>query len=570
MKHFLIFSLFLQFNYAQSELSTVEKIIHHKKNKNDTSNHLTMLILDELKSKIDRRNQTILYDQSQRRRDAQGLDRYVDIEHFRIHYTLNGNHAVNNDDYNNNFIPDYIDSLSQIIKETVSIFHKKYLYNLPPSDSFYDTNQNNGGSSHYDIYLRDISSNYYGFTFPELPAQNNGDNESSKNNIESFSYTTYLVLRNNYKDFPGNEINNLKVTFAHEYFHSIQFGYNAFEKRWLLEATAVWSEEQAYDHINDCYQFLPDWFKYPHRSLDESGTMREYGSYIFFEYITENIANPSIIQDIFIQSSQSKNNTIDLSHWVIDNALRNNQSSFKKALNGMSVANLILSSNDNIKGYYYPEAESYPVDSPTIFKTVDYEFNNPIQLSSNQLDRYGSQYIEVNTLSPIFIELFNKSGPDSDLQMNNIIEKNDGSYLILSSSSINIDPQGTKRIFLSIVSQDTVSSEWNYSIEFQNGKPGTRAEFPKEFILTNAYPNPFNNSLKFDINVLKPALVDIYITDILGRRIRNLFNGEIMPGTQLVSWDGRSQGFKKVASGIYYIVAKGNYTEQRIPVTLMK
>ena len=91
-----------------------------------------------------------------------------------------------------------------------------------------------------------------------------------------------------------------------------------------------------------------------------------------------------------------------------------------------------------------------------------------------------------------------------------------------------------------------------------------------EFILTNAYPNPFNNSLKFNINVLKPALIDIYITDIMGRRIRNIFNGEIMPGTQLVSWDGRSKGFKKVASGIYYIVAKGNYTEQRIPVTLMK
>ena len=43
-----------------------------------------------------------------------------------------------------------------------------------------------------------------------------------------------------------------------------------------------------------------------------------------------------------------------------------------------------------------------------------------------------------------------------------------------------------------------------------------------------------------------------------------------MPGAQLVSWDGRSQEFKKVASGIYYIVAKGNYTEQRITVTLMR
>ena len=104
----------------------------------------------------------------------------------------------------------------------------------------------------------------------------------------------------------------------------------------------------------------------------------------------------------------------------------------------------------------------------------------------------------------------------------------------------------------------------------------------KSFHEFGAYPNSKSSivlystwitadfSLKFNINVLKPALIDIYIADILGRRIRNLFYGEIVPGTQLVSWDGRSQGSKKVASGIYYIVAKGNYTEQRIPVTLMK
>ena len=92
-----------------------------------------------------------------------------------------------------------------------------------------------------------------------------------------------MAIRNNYKNFILDEIENIKVTAAHEYYHAVQFGYDGWEKPWLLESSATWMEEEIFDEINDCYQYMEDWFKYPHRSLDESG-FHWYGSFIFFEY----------------------------------------------------------------------------------------------------------------------------------------------------------------------------------------------------------------------------------------------------------------------------------------------
>ncbi len=108
-----------------------------------------------------------------------------------------------------------------------------------------------------------------------------------------------MVMRNNYKNFPLSELKNIKVTAAHEYFHAIQFGYDGWEMPWLLEASAVWMEEEMYDDINDCYQYMADWFKQPERSLDEDG-YHWYGSFILFEYIAQHMGghrnHPTIIR----------------------------------------------------------------------------------------------------------------------------------------------------------------------------------------------------------------------------------------------------------------------------------
>ncbi|UDY24146.1 MXAN_6640 family putative metalloprotease [Nocardioides sp. Kera G14] len=87
----------------------------------------------------------------------------------------------------------------------------------------------------------------------------------------------------------------LKVTAAHEYFHAVQFAYDAFEDAWFMEATATWAEHQLYPAIPDNRQFLPySQLRFPQVSLDTwngVGGFMQYGDWIFFEYLTERIPN---------------------------------------------------------------------------------------------------------------------------------------------------------------------------------------------------------------------------------------------------------------------------------------
>ena len=51
-------------------------------------------------------------------------------------------------------------------------------------------------------------------------------------------------------------LDNMRVTAAHEYFHAVQFAYDALEDGWFMEATATWAEDELFDSIDDNRQFL--------------------------------------------------------------------------------------------------------------------------------------------------------------------------------------------------------------------------------------------------------------------------------------------------------------------------
>ena len=395
------------------------------------------------------------------RSEAVGLDKYYDNGIFRFHFTTTGINAVNTADDNNDGIPNYIDSVAVVFNVISNGIHKTQEYLMPPSDGFYSGNRDKGGSDHYDVYIRNLSSRYYGYTQPEEFAQGKGDNERSKTVVEKNAFTSYMVMRNNYKNFPLSELKNIKVTAAHEYFHAIQFGYDGWEMPWLLEASAVWMEEEMYDDINDCYQYMADWFKQPERSLDEDG-YHWYGSFIFFEYIAQHMGGTETIRRIFDESVQSNSRERDGSHAALNASLKQQGFSFQQALNGMSIANKIMSSLPTAENYSYDEAESYPVDGPAILKKVNFQTGNRDTVFSTKLSRFASQYVRIITQKPVQVDLINTSGPMSDLQLNAILKKNDNSYLVISSPSINIDPVELKSIHLSIVSHDTVGGDWNY------------------------------------------------------------------------------------------------------------
>ncbi len=407
------------------------------------------------------------------RAEGVGLDQYHDFGIFRFHYTLNGTHSVDVTDTDGNGIPDYIDHIVASFTHVYDQEINQMSYYRPPGDGWLPGENDNGGSDAYDIYIRNISSNYYGYVQSEYMAQNTGNNENSPGVTEINAFTSYMVMRNNYSGFyssnnqygPTTELEAMQVTAAHEFFHAIQYGYDGREKPWLLEATATWIEEIVYDDINDCYQYMPNWFSSPQTSLDATGS-HWYGSYIFFKYIEEHLGGPETIRLIFDKGVETNSENGDYSHQAISDGLEPVSSSFQDALNKMVIANRVMSSNPGINAemYSYEEAEAYPLDGPNTYTTVNFSAGDTVTVSSTNLQEYASQYINVNTETPVNITLTNTSGPEGDLNLHSISEDYSGNFIIQTAYPMNIDPAGYSSIYLAVVSQNSDGSDWNYEL----------------------------------------------------------------------------------------------------------
>jgi hypothetical protein len=409
------------------------------------------------------------------------LEYHYDSPFFRFHYDLTGTHAVDSTDNNVNGISDYIDDMAEVFTHVYDREINNMNYNRPPGDGWLPQNYDNGGSSHYDIYITSLGNFTYGLTYPEYYAQNTGDNEYSDEH-EIQAQTSYIKMNSNYNGIvnsfnnkpygPKTELEAIKVTAAHEFFHAVQYGYDGWEEHWLLEATATWMEEMIYDDINDCYDYMLNWFSSPQTSLDASGS-HWYGSYIFFKYIEEHLGGPETIRFIIEKGVETNSENGDYSHLAISDGLEPVGSSFQDALNKMAIANRVMSSNPGAGAemYSYEEAEEYPVDGPNTLQTVYFSAGNTETVNSTNLQKYASQYLTLNTDTPALVSLTNLSGPESDLELHAIIKMGTGSHFVRNGSPINIDPSiGVEWISLAVVSQNTEGADWNYEVAIKDGE----------------------------------------------------------------------------------------------------
>ena len=80
------------------------------------------------------------------------------------------------------------------------------------------------------------------------------------------------------------------------------------------------------------------------------------------------------------------------------------------------------------------------------------------------------------------------------------------------------------------------------------------------------YPNPFNPTTTISFDLANDGLVSIVIYDIQGRKVSELFNGELSQGyNHQYNWDASS-----VASGKYFaVITAPNFTDT-INMTLLK
>jgi hypothetical protein len=79
---------------------------------------------------------------------------------------------------------------------------------------------------------------------------------------------------------------------------------------------------------------------------------------------------------------------------------------------------------------------------------------------------------------------------------------------------------------------------------------------PDEYVLSHAYPNPFNPTTNIDFGLPEDAEVSIQIYDINGRLLSTLINGYKNAGNYSLSWNAN-----KYSSGQYFMkmtVTTGN------------
>ena len=233
---------------------------------------------------------------------SDSLDTPSDI--FRIHYTTEGRDAIYqpNVDNNSNGIPDMIDRTAEIMDSVYSYIVDTLGYPPPPQDGYEP-----GGDEKYDVYLIDLGAAFYGQTWAD---------SLSYHGLQGVTATSYLELNADPSQLYGYEDNPLdaiRVTCAHEFFHSVQFGIDVteaegvlgddFARRYWMEMSAVWMEEEQYDEIDDYLGYLKSFFDASTASLQRFNSLVDqypYGASVFAIYLSQKFGR-DIIKDIWMR-----------------------------------------------------------------------------------------------------------------------------------------------------------------------------------------------------------------------------------------------------------------------------
>ena len=515
----------------------------------------------------------------------QNLDYFIDEGIFRFHYTLTGTDAVSPLDADNNGIPDYVDLIITTFTNIGVIDFTDMEFVRPPSDGWY-TQIDDGGSDHYDVYIFNLETGYYGYVQAEDYAQNNspitrGDNEYSTDVEEDRAMVTFMALRNNYNDFSGIESEIIEVTSAHEFFHAVQYGYDGWEAGWLLEATAVWMEEHHYDHINDCYQFLQEFFNEPYLAINYD-VNRGYGAYIYFSYLTDNRVSNSFIRTIFERSREYNSFDIDYSIPTVISALNDYGLDFESVTHDFFIANGMLSNSDSAGIYQYSESSTFPMDLPTLEQTITASSDTTMYYYNQILETYSALYYLVDTQDStwnnLVIDLLTQDSENMRYYVTSIVEhKNDSTpntYDVLTAQTQTIDVSSIDSVIfvVSAFGYDTINSEFSIRIiKNSSVEMATDMELipiSNQYSLNNPYPNPFNAQVTIQYTVPKSQSFDIAIYDILGNQIRR-FNNQNST-SQSIKWNGMDQYGKHVSSGLYIVQMSTESFYQSKRILLLK
>ena len=319
--------------------------------------------------------------------------------HFYIHYDTTGNAAPNLKDDNENGIPDYIDFVGSIADSAHYLLIEVLGFQEEPYD----------GDGGYDIYIMSYGAGSYGFNYLDSGG------------------SSYLQIDNDYigydSKFELTPLQIMQITVAHEYFHAIQWGYeaNLSNNKYFYEMSSMWFEDVIIPNGND---YLDGWVEpllnSPDLAINNIGDGYELA--LFGHYLSsfidqngfDNIYSTTIIRDIWEKYSTSNLNPLESMEYVLINKF--NQNSFIEAWMDFMTRNLF---NGIDSTYYYYS---------------DQELINPLYINRSIIDDSLTISIPIDNTSLNFFSLDIKDYI-SILEIKHDAEEYFGNFILVNNNS---------------------------------------------------------------------------------------------------------------------------------------
>ena len=378
--------------------------------------------------------------------DEDNYNVYLYSKYFRVIYGI---------DYNNSdMMKNLANSILQIAENVWQKEVVEYGFKAPRNSQDHYIDIYIGNRSAYNLQTNSyvtISSQYAGYATAYSDA------------------TPYFVIN------PSIDLNILKVTIAHEFFHTIQYAYGVgivsndiwYKNLWFLEATAVMMEDEVFDDVNDYENYLLYYLPYINYSIDLSNGMIEYGKVLFAKFL-KNKFGMEFIKRVFedYQTDETLlerikkevvfyNNDFDDVMLDYGTCLANLHTCYKDGESFPDVTAYMLRTSKNVGYYgivlYSSGSDKYLISSTPTYLQCDFLGNKNVLESINEnglvfvskKDNLTTDFLSYNIYNGyklkkgwnLISNIFNENLDFSDFDVNVIWVLRDGKYCAYSNDS---------------------------------------------------------------------------------------------------------------------------------------
>jgi subtilisin family serine protease len=93
---------------------------------------------------------------------------------------------------------------------------------------------------------------------------------------------------------------------------------------------------------------------------------------------------------------------------------------------------------------------------------------------------------------------------------------------------------------------------------------------PQNYTLSQNYPNPFNGETRIMFESPVTEAIEVTVFNVLGQRVKLLYHGHSVAGTNTFRWDGTNEQGMRIATGVYFARLTTPQTIRSIKMLFLK